>query len=543
MLRSRRFALAAAALVLGISACGGANNTSTAAKAPTVIHVGSGGGGNSKATAGAAVDESMRPYFGNITYVYDGQFPDLGTLGGAWSLPTGAKPDLNRVAAIANALGVKGEVRSLPTEQGGGWAVGPNDGSAPSILVGNDAQLSWWYNGTVATTGYSCAGSATTVGGDAVGAGGVGGAVGGGVAVPPPDASVGGSKPDVAPPDNVVSTTVPMPCEPPPPPANVPDKAAALAKAKAILSAAGVDLAAYDVTTYADSYGASVTGQLMLGTHRSPLSVNVGFGADAAITYASGFLAVPQAAADYPLVSAEVGVQRLNDPTGRFIFSGGPFAIRDAVGVNVATSSIGGSAPAGGASEPAPVLKPAAVPIEPPTPAPMPCGASTGCTTPAPPAPPPPVTIHLNAVRVDLTMVWAQDGTIWLLPAYTFTAIDASEYTVVAVDESYLDLPKPVTLDTGQGAPTPVVTVIPPTPDPVVPVEPTTMPPVDPAVAAKVLVGLTLAQATDTAKANGWTVRVSTLDGQSQILTADFSQTRVNLSVTGGMVVGVDNIG
>ena len=542
MLRSRRFALAAAALVLGLSACGGANNTSTAAKAPTVIHVGSGGGGNSKATAGAAVDESMRPYFGNITYVYDGQFPDLGTLGRAWSLPTGAKPDLNRVAAIANALGVKGEVRSLPTEQGGGWAVGPNDFSAPSIVVGNDAQLSWWYNGTFATTGYSCAGSATTVGGGAGGAVGGAGAVGEGVAVPPPDAPVAGSKPDVAPPDTVVWTTVPMPCEPPPPPANVPDKAAALAKAKVILTAAGVDLAAYDVTTYADSYSASVTGQLMLGTHRSPLSVNVGFGADAAITYASGFLAVPQVAADYPLVSGEVGVQRLNDPTGRFIFSGGPFAIRDAVGVNVATSSIGGSSPARGASEPAPALNPAAVPIEPPTPAPMPCDASTGCTTVAPPAPPP-VTVHLNAVRVDLTMVWAQDGTIWLLPAYTFTATDASEYTVVAVDESYLDLPKPVTPDTVQGKPTPVVTVIAPTPAPVVPVEPTTMPPVDPAVATKVLVGLTLAQATDTAKASGWTVRVSTLDGQSQDLTADFSQTRVNLSVTGGMVVGVDSIG
>ena len=60
---------------------------------------------------------------------------------------------------------------------------------------------------------------------------------------------------------------------------------------------------------------------------------------------------------------------------------------------------------------------------------------------------------------------------------------------------------------------------------------------------AALLVGLTVDDATQAAEANGWVLRVSTLDGVGQILTADFVTNRVDVAVEAGVVTGIDNIG
>ena len=52
-----------------------------------------------------------------------------------------------------------------------------------------------------------------------------------------------------------------------------------------------------------------------------------------------------------------------------------------------------------------------------------------------------PVTVTLNSVKPDLTMVWAADQTIWLLPAYTFGSADGGMYTVIAVTDEYIQQP------------------------------------------------------------------------------------------------------
>ena len=52
-----------------------------------------------------------------------------------------------------------------------------------------------------------------------------------------------------------------------------------------------------------------------------------------------------------------------------------------------------------------------------------------------------PVTVTLNSVKPDLTMVWAADNTIWLLPAYTFGSADGGLYTVIAVDDAFIQQP------------------------------------------------------------------------------------------------------
>jgi hypothetical protein len=49
-----------------------------------------------------------------------------------------------------------------------------------------------------------------------------------------------------------------------------------------------------------------------------------------------------------------------------------------------------------------------------------------------------PITVTLNSVKADLTMVWAADNTIWLLPAYTFGTADGGMYSVIAVEDAYI---------------------------------------------------------------------------------------------------------
>jgi hypothetical protein len=218
----------------------------------------------------------------------------------------------------------------------------------------------------------------------------------------------------------------------------------------------GYDVSQFQFDTYADEWGANVQGYRLLDGHRSPISISVGYGAEGALTWASGALAEPQSASDYPLVSGDVALQRLNDRTGRWGWFGGP-------GIMAA----GAMAKGGGVTLDAATTAMAPEAVVAPEPATTDTAVQdtavvdTAPATPAPggPAPMPvdtvqlePLTIHLTAMRMDLTMVWADDGTIWLLPAYTFTGADGGEYTIIAVDESFLDTPDSATTDT-----TPVV--------------------------------------------------------------------------------------
>jgi hypothetical protein len=242
----------------------------------------------------------------------------------------------------------------------------------------------------------------------------------------------------------------------------VPTKDAALVQAKALFTDMGYDVSQFEFDGYADEWGANVQGYRLLDGHRSPISISVGYGAEGALTWASGALAEPQSAADYPLVSGEMALQRLNDRTGRWGWFGGP-------GIMAA----GAMAKGGGValdSATTPMAPEAVVAPEPATTDTALPGTAVLETAPATPTPGPapmpvdsapiePLTIHLTGMRMDLTMVWADDGTIWLLPAYTFTAADGGEYTIVAVDESFLDTPDPATPDTTP-VETPVDTVV-----------------------------------------------------------------------------------
>ncbi|MCY7298956.1 MAG: hypothetical protein LH616_07085 [Ilumatobacteraceae bacterium] len=545
MLRSRRFAFAAAALLVGLSACGDSSPRTVAGNSPVVIQLG--GGSSAGGGAEAASADKMMAYMQDITFVFDGDGSTVGAAGSAWTLPGGGTPDAARIAKLAELLGVEGELREVPADQGGGWMIGASDYSTATLMVSADGMLSWWFNPAPSTvvSSVECvyvdpAIDVVPIDTDAAATTAVDPAA---ATTAPPPSTIGGDA-TFAPPEGS--------CEAPLPPANVPDKAAAEAKAMQLFAEMGYDNTSYDYEVYADEWGANVTAYLLLDGMRSPISLSVGYGADSAVTYASGSLATPVPAGEYPLVGVDGGLVRLNDETGQWGgYWGSPMAMSRMEGTGsteVVTASAGSAvAPprsdtlvtaaavtdtsvtdTAAMGEPGQVGEP--ISIDQPV-----CDPGANCEVEMPVLEP--ITVQLTDVKMGLTMIWAADNTIWLLPAYEFSADDGGQYTVIAVDDSFIQLPAPYPTD-----PMPVETM------PVDSVEPADTVVVDDSQAVaeevgKSIVGLPVDEAVTVAEAAGFSVRVTTLDGAPQDMEADFRTDRLNVSVENGVVVGIDSIG
>jgi hypothetical protein len=524
MIRSRRLALAAVVVVLGLSACGDPNTTTPLADRPQVIELASGQNGSGNAAAAPAAEsvdaaDTKMAYFGPTEFVYDGELPALDAPAGSWFYPSGAQPDLDRIATLASALGVEGEVRALPVDQGGGWAVGPEDYSAAVLTVGSDGMLNWWLSAAPTTSvGYACdmpAGTSEPV----VGAGDAGNS--GVVAdVPPSDV------------DTVTVTTDPAAVAPdcpiPEPPVGIPTKDEALAKAKQLFADWGYDVNSYQFDDpYADEWSANVSASLLLDGMKAPIGLSVGFGENGTVTYASGALAEPQRGADYPTIGAAAGLERLQTQQNQYVGLGSP-AARSAIDVAVSDTGV------------APAIAPDIAPCEPEA-------AAADCA----PVPSEPVTVTLNSVTSDVTMVWAADNTIWLLPAYSFGSADGGIYTVIAVEDAYIHQADPVPT-TGQTDPAVDPGVVPtPATAPPVPADGATCatltvitePPASVEQIADSVVGLCLADAQALAKDFGYELRIVRQDGVDLAITDDFSDSRINVAVKGDLVSEVVSIG
>ncbi len=549
MLRSRRLAFAAAALLVGLSACGDSSQRTVAGNSPVVIQMG--GGSSGSGTEAASADKMMAP-MQDITFVFDGDASTLGNAGSAWTLPAGVSPDAARIAQLAELLGVEGELRELPAEQGGGWMIGAADYSTATLTVSADGMLSWWFNPTPSpvvestascvATGYAADEAATT---EVVG-------------------PVTTEEIVVAPPEGSYQE-----CPQPQPPANVPDEATALSSAKQLFADMGYDNTTYEYEVYADEWGANVTAYLLLNGVRSPISLSVGYGADTSVTWASGSLATPVPAGEYPLVGVDGGVVRLNDQSGQWGgYWGGPMAmarmeggatgsaadsVNSEIVIAAADTVVPGDVTDRATDNPADLVTGADVNAQPtmigttgaaPTdvvdPAAasqmVPCDSAADCGYELPPLEP--VTIHLTGVTMGMTMVWAADNTVWLVPAYSFSADDGGQYIVIAVDDSFIQLPAPYPVDSVPVETVPAETVL---------VEPTDTV-VDATRAAaedvgKSIVGLPIDEAIAIAESARFTVRVTTLDGVAQASTADARTDRLNVSVVDGVVTGIDSIG
>lgn len=295
-------------------------------------------------------------------------------------------------------------------------------------------------------------------------------------------------------------------CPEPEPPANVPTAEQAEARAADLLSALGVDPATVTFDTYADGWFASVTASDSSDLRNTVLGWGFGFGAEGVLQYASGSLATPQPVGPYPLVDVETAFRRLQDQTFGG-FRGGPATDTPAIAV---------------AEEPP--AEPDVMESGEPAMEPLPVDGEL----PEPEA----ITVTLTSMEADLWWAWDVDGNVWLLPAYRFIGDDGGWYTVPAVTDEFLiqvdppvviDEPIPVEPDDGIGDGA----------------EPLPLPAV-PAEELAGLVGMSVDEVAAKAESGGWTVRVVERDGEDLPVTADFSETRLNLAVV--TVDGVEQV-
>ena len=292
-------------------------------------------------------------------------------------------------------------------------------------------------------------------------------------------------------------------CAEPVAPENVPTKAEAEALFAKTISALGVKSNDLILDSYADEWGASVTGYLKIDGVRSPLSWSIGYGADATITWASGVFADVQDGASYPRIGTAAAIDRLNSQqAGNW---GGPM-VRGGYAYDTGVSS----------------------------------DVVTTEVMPLIDAPEPVVQeISIVGVEEELVTLYGADGSIYLVPGYTFIAAEdeygyAGRYTVSALPDEYMQVSDAVNEVPMTEVPVPDTAVATPSVDPAV--DP------DMSVAqdvADTVLGMSEAEATKTAEAKGLTVRVGSRDGEDFALTMDYRTDRVTLTVVAGIVTAV----
>jgi len=510
-----------AALALLLSACGSGDSAtdgqpldqpdSTAdaggLRAPTPIRTASGGsaaGGNQTgalASADAATSEMMiAPAYIVTDFVAGDGLGALPANTTGYVFDAGAMPSADDIARIAEALGVDGEPVLVDDGFSVYYQVGPNDGSAPTITLWDDAMLGWNYSSArldepmirCAVAGSPGVDPETV---DAVESSAESSASSSGVAEP---VEIEPVDPDDEPGEIIRE---PIDCEEPEPPTGVPSADEAEATAISYLEAMGVDTSTLAVETWADEWSANVSANEQIDgvTART---WSFGFGGDAMLRYAHGSTATPQPVGPYDLIDLDTALERLND--GRYGYGswGGGIAVLES-DVAIGAPAIAEAPPEQGDVE-------------------MP-----GDEFPEPEE----ITVTLTDVGADLWWVWDVDGSAWLLPAYAFAGDDGGTYVVPAVTDEFLVEVEPP-IDQPMPEPMPVE----PDGGPGDGAEPLPAPDMylpgfdDPTLDE--WIGTTLDEFEAAVADFGWgPVRVAWADGEGYDLTEDYVIGRVNIAV------------
>lgn len=285
----------------------------------------------------------------------------------------------------------------------------------------------------------------------------------------------------------------------PPKPKNLLSEKDALLRAYTVMAAAGYNLAAFDVKATKSEWSTDVTGVLLLAGVPTNIPVSMSFGEDGVLTYASGPFVYVKRANGYYLVTPQEGVKRLTEP--RFASWNGAARVAADVAVGAPTQ-----------------------------------GSKDGQD---------PIVVPITGVRYTLMQVTLSNLTTLLIPAYTYTNSDGDVGTVIAIKDEYLLFdetptslepgPVPVPITDGGGSGSSSGSGGAPTPEPLPPDEPQAAS----VEAARKLIGLKEAEALKVAAANRWTVRIAARDGESFMLTTDYSPSRVNLTIVEGLVTAV----
>jgi len=473
--------------LFAVSSCGDDPDAS----GPPILVLSAANGGGWSESAPAASDmagadgKMMWNYQQNFTAAAD--LPALDSNAPSYTLTAG-DASTDSLNALKAAFGVTKDFVAQDATQGGGYLAGNYDGTTATLYVGSDAMRYWSYS-------------------------------------PAWDQSSISSRPCIME-DAVATSDIPTTdvaseiCAEPVAPENVPTKAEAEALFAKTISALGVKSNNLILDSYADEWSASVTGYLKIDGVRSPLSWSIGYGADAAITWASGVFADVQDGASYPRIGTAAAIERLNSQqAGNW---GGPM-VRGGVTYDTAVAS-----------------DIAATPVPEPASSDVPTSDVVTETYPVTDAPAPEIQeVSIVGVEEELVTLYGADGSIYLVPGYTFIAAEdeygyAGRYTVSALPDEYMQVTDAVDAVPATDVPVPDTAVAMPS------VDPTVAP--DMSVAQEVadsVVGMSEVEATKTAEAKGLTVRVGSRDGEDFPLTMDYRTDRVTLTVKADKVTAV----
>ena len=461
------------------------------ASGPPILVLSAANGGGWSESAPAASDmagadgKMMWGYLQNFTAAVD--LPALDSNARSYTLTAG-DVSTDSLNALRAAFGVTKDFVAQDASQGGGYLSGDYTTTA-TLYVGSDAMHYWSYS-------------------------------------PAWEQSPISSRPCIME-DAVVTTDVPTSevmneiCAEPVAPENVPTKAEAEALFATTVSALGMNVDDLIIDSYADEWGANVNGYVKIDGVRSSLTWSIGYGANAEISWASGALADVQDGASYPRIGTTAALERLNnqqsdmwgDPMVR-----GAFAYDSAVAIEPATSDVE-----------------SAVTTEPAT-SDVPASDMAAETYPVTDAPAPEIQeVSIIGVEEELVTLYGADGSIYLVPGYTFIAAEdeygyAGRYTVSALPDEYMQVADAVDAVPATEVPVPDTAVA------STDVEPAVDPAVDPDMSvaqdvADTVLGMSEAEATKTAEAKGLTVRVGSRDGEDFPLTMDYRIDRVTLTV------------
>ena len=385
----------------------------------------------------------MAPNY-SVKYVVEGELADLGTEASSWRARTDVVASDAALKKIATALGVKSA--EVQTSEG-------------------DPYLSWYYSGAVSSEASS-----------------------------PPSVGMRDSDADTTAPDRTVVS--------PPVPENVPTKEEAQSIIQKMMAKMGVDVDDANIEINGDEYGVWATAWKTFDGMRSPMSWNIGLGANGAVTYAQGNFLKFTRGANYPVVSTTEAVKRLGDSRYSGWFGYGAVSSKEVLAQDM---------------------------------------------TPIPAQEDVVQTIRLTKVSASLTPVIASDATLWLLPSYEYLTSEGYTVSALALDDKYIEQTPTSTVPdsdvdvtvpgAGSGSSGSSIGGTPPVDGGVVEPVPTPQTILPTEKDAKALVGLNEDEAVKIIEGNGWTYRIGSRDGEQFMLTEDYSTSRLTLGIEKSIVV------
>lgn len=257
----------------------------------------------------------------------------------------------------------------------------------------------------------------------------------------------------------------------------------AVQRSKDYLTQAKLTAEDYVFSAVRTDWSTEVTGVVQVENVLTNVSVNFSYGQDGMLMYATGPMMTVSRADVYPLITLEKALERLSSP--QYGFFGGAARIASDVAVSDSSTNNDQS-----------VI---------------------------------PLTIPITDVRLTLMESNLSNGTHMLLPAFTFSNGDGDVGTVLAVSDEFIVFPDidPSPVDPGVTEPGE------PEPAPGDQVQELTQD------SADSLIGLTEDEARKVAAERGWGVRVAMRDGEAFMLTTDYREDRVNLTVEKNTVTSV----